>query len=481
MSSIGDILRDGESINLANFRQWLGSLSGSVDRTKAVIATGTIAAIVGERIYEDRDALEADLDHDAGLYAMVVSDGDVANNDLYGPKTGAAGTGSWGEPLGIIRGAAEAAAEAAVAAAIGAPVATSVVLSALQPLMETNFVGRPGVLAGGDQVNTGQYVFAEQRKYIGKVKRVFVRGGNTGGELKVRAYTRSGDVWTKVGEEVTLTVVADINQQFDLIDFYQMPGVYLGFYCALGVVASTAEPADSGGWYSGASTGDSFTDATPYVGSIRLQVGFMVEEASRMSRCAPLSIVVGGNSITEATGGATPAWEMLAEELGITIVNQGVSGRTMSVMLEAYDSDIKPYAVQPGFRTMAILDGEPYNEMIVNSTSIDECIDMMAEWCDAAREDGFDYVGVANSIDMNTADNSPVQGSWDRDSTKDALNAALDARWSEFAHFLIDYGSAPAFQDYTNSTIYQSDGQHPKTAGQLVRKNRSRAAMAPFL
>jgi hypothetical protein len=115
MSSIGDILRDGEPIVLGDFRQWLGALKGRVDSSQTVLATATILALVDDRVFADRDALDADLDHAAGLFAFVVTDSDPLNNDLY-KKSGASGSGSWGEPLGLISGAAVAATDPLFAA-----------------------------------------------------------------------------------------------------------------------------------------------------------------------------------------------------------------------------------------------------------------------------------------------------------------------------------------------------------------------------
>lgn len=77
------------------------------------LATGTVAALIGTRVYASLTALNADLVPAAGLYALVVGDSTAANNDLY-VKVGATGSGSWTGPLGIFASA-SAAAQAAAA------------------------------------------------------------------------------------------------------------------------------------------------------------------------------------------------------------------------------------------------------------------------------------------------------------------------------------------------------------------------------
>lgn len=70
---------------------------------QAALATGTIAALVGNRVYLTRAALYADLAHAEGLHALVTFDATAANNGLY-RKTGASGAGGWGEPSLIFSG-----------------------------------------------------------------------------------------------------------------------------------------------------------------------------------------------------------------------------------------------------------------------------------------------------------------------------------------------------------------------------------------
>jgi hypothetical protein len=372
----------------------------------------------------------------------------------------------------------------AVAAAAGAPVAAAVVIAAFQPFMDEAYVGRPGEVEAGADVSTGQFVFGNARQYFGQIKKVYAQGGAAGGDLSVRIYSRAGNVFTMVQERV-VEVAADTPEEFvagvDFADdFIYFPGSYLGFYSVANTVATTAEAAESGGWYNSAVDG-TFTDATPNTGNDRLQVGFLVEEASNTGADAPLSIVAGGNSLTEDPFDDTPWTGMLAAEMGITVANEGVSGQTISQMLTLFDEQIAPYAVQPGFRTVAILDGEPYNEMILNSTSVSASVDKMAQWCNAARAAGFNYVGVVNSAAHNTSDDTVEEGSWNRLTTKDLLNAEIASRWPDFADFLVDIGSSPAFVDYAataNTTYYRADRQHYETPGQTIVMQRVRQQLA---
>lgn len=108
MVALSSILRDGENISVPNLRQWLGSLYGQTQSAAAVLASGTIAAAVGTRVYTTQAALFADLAHAADLLAMVVEDSDSLKNGLY-RKNGVTGTGDWGTaPLDLFASAAAA-------------------------------------------------------------------------------------------------------------------------------------------------------------------------------------------------------------------------------------------------------------------------------------------------------------------------------------------------------------------------------------
>lgn len=115
--------------NLNNaFRQLMADSFTAWSAHSAALATGTVAALVGTRVYATQAALYADLAHAAGLFALVYADPVANKNDLY-VKSGASGAGSWSAPLGIFANAvaayAEAASDSADAAAASAAAAAA--------------------------------------------------------------------------------------------------------------------------------------------------------------------------------------------------------------------------------------------------------------------------------------------------------------------------------------------------------------------
>lgn len=204
-----------------------------------------------------------------------------------------------------------------------------------------------------------------------------------------------------------------------------------------------------------------------------------VLESASSTGVLPIYVVADGNSLTAGSGGATPWPTLLAADMGITIVNKGVSGQNVDAMIADFATDIAPLATQIGKRTVAIFDGEPYNWLRAGGSgrTAAQAVDKIQEWCELARTAGFDYVGVVNSGAHNTTNGLDNELSWNRLTSKAAVNAEIAARWADFADFLVDIGSAPALSDYTNTTFYQADGIHYTTVGQQIVSNRIRAAL----
>jgi hypothetical protein len=91
--------------------QHVGTTGGvSVDTRlitlSAALANGTVAALVGDRVYATKADLDGDLDHDDESFALVYNDPSAVLNDLY-VKDGAFGAGSW-QSAGIFARAIEA-------------------------------------------------------------------------------------------------------------------------------------------------------------------------------------------------------------------------------------------------------------------------------------------------------------------------------------------------------------------------------------
>lgn len=103
---VSDAVEAKNSINVSQgvIEQIGTDAAALLQKSQTMVAIMSITQIVGKNIYSSRAALEADLGHNPGTYALVVGDPVGANNDLY-KKTGLINIGTWGEPLGIFYGA----------------------------------------------------------------------------------------------------------------------------------------------------------------------------------------------------------------------------------------------------------------------------------------------------------------------------------------------------------------------------------------
>ena len=99
----------------SDIRQLGRVIDGVVAQVQAALATGTVAALIGNRVYATAAALNADLAPADGSFALVYADATRANNDLW-RKNGAAGAGNWTN-TGIFLGNVEAAVASMQAAA----------------------------------------------------------------------------------------------------------------------------------------------------------------------------------------------------------------------------------------------------------------------------------------------------------------------------------------------------------------------------
>lgn len=165
--------------------------------------------------------------------------------------------------------------DAEAAAATAETVATSV-SETLQDAQEASLMvetlGRAVTPVTGSNNGAATYVFGDPLVHDGTwtTVRVF---GMTGGTIKLRRFTKSGNDFTQVGSDTNVVVAAGANTL--PVAIAVSAGEYLGFYAPANTFAVTTALADGVGWYAGSGDTTAFTDSTLEIGSI-LQIGFDV-------------------------------------------------------------------------------------------------------------------------------------------------------------------------------------------------------------
>ncbi|WP_288016457.1 hypothetical protein [Microcystis phage Mae-JY04] len=97
MTTINAILRDGNNVDMPALRSYLAGLEARNAAQDAILANGTIAGAVEDRIYATQSALFADLVPADGEAALVTFDPDPLKNGIY-IKNGATTAGDWDGP-----------------------------------------------------------------------------------------------------------------------------------------------------------------------------------------------------------------------------------------------------------------------------------------------------------------------------------------------------------------------------------------------
>jgi len=137
------------------------------------------------------------------------------------------------------------------------------------------------VADGSANLDSSHYVFAEPVAADGLVSGFAYYGGGTAGTVKVRAYSKSGDSFSVVSEQVISTVAGAQSAQ---VGMKVSAGQYLGFAAsASGVLRYGSGAPDSGGWYTAAGgyAGSTFDDASVSA-TLRLNVRFEVQTLTRV-------------------------------------------------------------------------------------------------------------------------------------------------------------------------------------------------------
>lgn len=110
MSNINAILRDGSNVDMPALRAYLAALESRNAAQDVILANGTVAAAVEDRIYLTQSALFADLVPANGEAALVLLDPDPLKNGLY-VKNGATTAGDWDGPADLFASVASEAAD----------------------------------------------------------------------------------------------------------------------------------------------------------------------------------------------------------------------------------------------------------------------------------------------------------------------------------------------------------------------------------
>lgn len=305
MTTINAILRDGSNVDMPGLRAYLADLQGALARANSVLATGTITALVGDRVYASQSTLYADLVPADNLFALVYADADPLKNGLY-QKDGATTAGDWDGPFDLFASAAEsavqpladAAAADALAAADSASEAAASALTTtagINALVSTGLVvaepayifGKPTTPITGLDVAPASSTFITDAvlpvggsRYIRKLSIWANNPGNVG----IVIYKRIGNTYFRRPGFAVVSLVAGLNVfyaasgQMPLLRIRdgETPAITLDVGTQA-TIAATSGLADDGGWYNVAGSPSSFT-ASGLVKSFRLEWSFEVGE-----------------------------------------------------------------------------------------------------------------------------------------------------------------------------------------------------------
>lgn len=340
---------------------------------RSAIATGTVAALIGTRIYSTKAALLADLVPADDLYALVVGDPTAGNNDLY-RKNGSTGAGSWDGPLGIfaaasavaqnLRNQTEALKDEAEVARDGA--AASMV--SLYAVTSTQTIGRPVTPVTGTAATNNSYAWNDPVITSGNLTQVSIFAMATG-TLQVARYTKSGTAMTRVAVSSVVNITSTGLKTLTPADFGVFPviaGEYLAIYCN-GVLAFNSGAADGAGWFNFTPNLPSNGTAGALTPTLRLEAKFtvsIVAQTVTAATFAAIQAVVTENSTAIDNNVAAlallnaPATQIIGRPLGALLIGPSAVGGAAYIsadpairtgVLDALDY----YAYAPGTVTIS--------------------------------------------------------------------------------------------------------------------------------
>ncbi len=138
---------------------------------------------------------------------------------------------------------------------------------------DSQTIGRPVAPITGLSTSLGTYVLGDPVIADGVIRsvRVFSLGAAT---IKIKRFTNANYVFTQVGSDTSLTLVAGLNTFSVSIPVSR--GDYLAFYTPATAVPRVATTSDSGGYYSTGSDSAGFTGLTAPIASNQFQIGLDV-------------------------------------------------------------------------------------------------------------------------------------------------------------------------------------------------------------
>lgn len=132
-------------------------------------------------------------------------------------------------------------------------------------------IGRPVASppAAGIALDAGTYILGNAVVNEGTLETVRLWGAGTQ-TVKLRVFSKSGDIFTQVGSDTNLAVTAGLKTF--TVSVTVAAGQYIGFYTPTGAMHRTVTTADGVGWYNSAGDVTTFTDAALST-TARLEIG----------------------------------------------------------------------------------------------------------------------------------------------------------------------------------------------------------------
>lgn len=180
-------------------------------------------------------------------------------------------------------------------------------------ITQSEHIGRTEEPITGSNSASRTYIFADPIEHDGTLKTVTVYS-KTGGEIKIRRWSKNGDVFSRVGDDMVFTLVAGVNtlspavavSAGELLGYYSPPG---------GVTTFVAGTADGSGWYSGDGDLIEVTDSSATLAA-QLQIGFEIEYIA----------LSGGDSTSPV---ATDLLSSMSAEFTIGGFTVGINGKQL--------------------------------------------------------------------------------------------------------------------------------------------------------
>lgn len=189
-------------------------------------------------------------------------------------------------------------------------------------------------------------------------------------------------------------------------------------------------------------------------------------------------IVCDGDSITFGYGLADPTTEAWPARLAAlinnatwSIVNKAVSGQTLSQMEADASTDIDPLFNGSYSRNIVICMGGTNDFYGAGNASVAVCLSRLQTYCANRQAAGWE-VWVCTMLPFDaTFSNFPVVKQTNANQSIGDFNSSVRLAYLAYADVLVDFAADSRIGDagdWADSTYYQSDGVHPKAAGDVI-------------